>query len=46
MHCYTQNIKALCIVVSEKKMFHVFPFVSLLELCVAMETRILAQNLM
>ena len=35
MHCYTQNIKALGILVSEKKIFSsfsLFPFVSLFEL--------------
>ena len=42
MHCYTQNIKALGIVVLEKKICSCFPFVSLLELSVAMETRISA----
>ena len=42
MHCYTQNIKAPGIVVSEKKLCSCFPFVSLLELSVAMKTRILA----
>ena len=25
LHCYTQNRKALCLVVSEKKIFYVFP---------------------
>ena len=29
IHCYTQNIKALGLVVSEKKIFYVFPIVSL-----------------
>ena len=33
IHCYTQNRKALCLVVSEKKIFfYVFPIVSLWEL--------------
>ena len=27
-HCYTQNKKALCYVVSQKNMFYVFPIVS------------------
>ena len=40
MHCYTQNIKALGIVVLEKKSSSCFPFVSLLERSVTMETRI------
>ena len=29
IHCYTQNLKALGLVVSEKKIFYVFPIVSL-----------------
>ena len=41
-HCYTQNMKALGLVVSEKKIFlYVFLIVSLWELSVAMETRVL-----
>ena len=41
-HCYTQNMKVLGLVVSEKKIFfYVFPIVSLWELSVAMETRVL-----
>ena len=40
-HCYTQNMKALGLVVSEKKILYVFPIVSLWELSVAMETRVL-----
>ena len=40
-HCYKQNMKALCLVVSEKKIFICFPIVSLWELSVAMETRVL-----
>ena len=42
-HCYTQNMRALGLVVSEKKIFflYVFPFVSLWEPSVAMETRVL-----
>ena len=28
-HCFTQNIKALGLIVSEKKIFYVFPIVSL-----------------
>ena len=40
-HCYTQNMKALGLVVSEKKILYVFPIVSLWELFVAMETRVL-----
>ena len=31
-HCYTQNMKALGLVVLEKKIFYVFPIVSLWEL--------------
>ena len=41
IHCYTQNMKALGLVVSEKKNFYVFPIVSLWELSVAMEPRVL-----
>ena len=42
IHCYTQNMKALGLVVSEKKIFfYVFPIVSLWELSAAMETRVL-----
>ena len=37
---HTKNSKALGIVVSEKKLCSCFSFVSLLELSVAMETRI------
>ena len=40
IHCYIQNMKALGLVVSEKKIFYVFPIVSLWELSVAMETRV------
>ena len=41
-HCYTQNMKALGLVVSEKEDFYMFfPIVSLWELSVAMETRVL-----
>ena len=40
-HCYTQNMRALGLVVSEKKILYVFPIVSLWELSVAMETRVL-----
>ena len=39
-HCYTQNIKALDLIVSEK-IFYVFPIITLWELSVAMETRVL-----
>ena len=39
-HCYTQNIKALGLIVSEKKIFYVFPIITLWELSVAMETRV------
>ena len=45
IHCCTQNIIALGIVVSEKIVF-IFSIVSLWELFVAMETRVLSQNLM
>ena len=41
IHCYTQDMKALVLVVSEKKIFYVFPIVSLWEIYVAMETRVL-----
>ena len=42
IHCYTQNMKALGLVVSEKKIFFMFfLIVSLWELSVAMETRVL-----
>ena len=42
IHCYTQNMKALGLVVWEKNFFfYVFPIVSLWELSVAMETRVL-----
>ena len=40
-HCYEQYVIALGLVVSEKKIFYVFPIVSLWELSVAMETRVL-----
>ena len=40
MQCYTQNMKALGLVVLEKTIFYVFPIVSLWELFVAMETRV------
>ena len=40
INCYTQNMKGLGLVVSEKKIFYVFPIVSLWELSVAMETRV------
>ena len=43
IYCYSQNMKALGHVVSEKKIFYVFPIVSLWELSVAMETRVLIQ---
>ena len=43
IHCYIQNMKALGLVVSEKIFFYVFPTVSLWELSVAMETRVLIQ---
>ena len=40
--CYTENMKALGLVVSDKKIFfNVFPIVSLWELFVAMETRVM-----
>ena len=41
IHCYAQNMKALGLVVSEKIFFNVFPIVSLWELSVAMEARVL-----
>ena len=40
-HCYTQNMRSLGLVVSEKKIFICFSIVSLWELSVAMETRVL-----
>ena len=43
-HCYIPNIKAVDLVVSEKKIFLVFPIVSLWDLSVAMETTILTQS--
>ena len=43
-HCYIPNIKAVGLVVSEKKIFLVFPVVSLWDLSVAMETTILIQS--
>ena len=43
-HCYTQNIKALGLMVSEKKIFYVFPIITLWELSVAMETRVPIQS--
>ena len=43
-HCHIQNIKAVGLVVSEKKIFLVFPIVSLWDLSVAMETTILIQS--
>ena len=43
-NCYTQNMKALGLVVSEKKIFICFPIVSLWELSVAMETRVLIRH--
>ena len=42
--CYIPNIKAVGLVVSEKKIFLVFPIVSLWDLSVAMETTILIQS--
>ena len=42
-HCYTQNIKALGLMVSEK-IFLCFPIVSQRELSVAMETRVLIRS--
>ena len=43
--CYTQNMKALGLVVSEKMIFFfVFPILSIWELSVAMETTSLIQN--
>ena len=41
---YIPNIKAVGLVVSEKKIFLVFPIVSLWDLSVAMETTILIQS--
>ena len=43
-HCYIPNIKAVGLMVSEKKIFLVFPIVSLWDLSVAMETTILIQS--
>ena len=43
-HCYIPNIKAVGLVVSEKKFFLVFPIVSLWDLSVAMETTILIKS--
>ena len=40
IHCYTQNMKAMGLVVLEK-IFYAFPIASLRELYVAMETRVL-----
>ena len=37
---YTQNIKGLGLMASEKKIFYVFPIITLWELSVAMETRV------
>ena len=31
-HCYTQNIKSMCLMVSEENIFYVFPIISLWEL--------------
>ena len=42
-HCYTQNMRGLGLVVSEKKIFICFSIVSLWELSVAMETRVLTR---
>ena len=39
-HFYTQNIKALGFMVSEKKIFYVFPIIALCEISVTMETRV------
>ena len=41
IHCYIQNMKALGLVALEENIFYVFPIVSLWELSVAMETRVL-----
>ena len=41
IYCYTENMKALDLDISENKIFCVFPTVSLSELSVAMETRVL-----
>ena len=43
IHCYTQNMEVLGLVVSEKILFYVshVPIVSLWQLSVAMETRVL-----
>ena len=40
-HCYTLNIKAPCLMVSENIFVLCFPIVSQWELSVAMETRVL-----
>ena len=41
IHCYIQTLKALSLVVFEKMFFLCFPIVSLWELSVATETRVL-----
>ena len=42
IHCYTDNMKAPDLVISEKNFFFMFfPIVSIWELSVAMETRVL-----
>ena len=41
IHCYTENMKALSHVVLENKVFLCFPIISIWELYVAMETRVL-----
>ena len=43
-HCYTQNIKALGLIVSEKKILFMFPSKSQLELSVAIGTRVLIRS--
>ena len=43
IHCYTQNMKALGLVVL-KKIFYVLPIVSPWELYVAMETKVLIRR--
>ena len=43
-HCHIPNIKAVGLVVSEKKIFKFLPIVSLWELYVAMETTIFIQT--
>ena len=43
-HCYTENIKALGLMVSETKMFYVFPIITLWELSVAMKSRVPVQS--